>query len=635
MSLWSQLDSLIRELKRREVLRAAAVYAVSAWVAVQVATDVFPSLQLPSWMTTLVVVTAILCFPVVIVAAWVYEVTPQGIKRTPEAEGPPELVRARGTPWVAMLLVGVVTAASVGIGWAAWDLWLEPTGGVADADTPDTSEVPFSETRIAVLPFEHTDPDADLGWLAEGITKDLIDALDDIAVLDVVSYRGVMPYRGRVPPLDSVAQVHRTGNLVAGAVDEEGDRLVVRLELVDGESSSNLWSDRFVGGRDSVLALQERVLDAAVRQLRRRLGEEVQRSASRAAANDDEAWELVQRAERRMEEGTELRLTDQRELARRFYATTDSLYREAEDRDPGWVQPILGRGWLQLEAAHLPGEDRSAANPERLRRGIAHAERVLSSEPGHPAALELRGTLLHALSLVPSELDSAAELRERAREDLQAAVANDPERARAWAELSRVYQMEGRFDEAEAATVRARDADPFLTNELEYLMQATHMALETGEFEEAMTLAREGSERMPDAAVWDALRLLTLATTGAPRIPVDSVWQIANRMEELRGQRDPMARMQVAAALARLGHPDSARAVLDRSKENLPEELRAFATYYEANVWLQLGDRDRALELLSEYLKMYPGQGAYVSQDVWWGTLRPDSSFRALVSASR
>lgn len=630
MSLWSQLDSLIRELKRREVLRAAAVYAVSAWVAVQVATDVFPSLQLPTWVTTLVVVAALLGFPVVIVAAWVYEVTPKGIRRTPDADGPPELVRARGTPWVAMLLVGVVAAASVGIGWAAWDLWLQPGGGVAEADTPDTSEGAYSETRIAVLPFEHAGPDADLGWLAEGITKDLIDALDDISVLDVVSHRGVMPYRGRVPPLDSVARAHRTGNLVAGAVDEEGDRLIVRLELVDGESSSRLWDGRFVGGRDSVLALQEQVMEAAVRELRRELGEQVERTASRAAANDDEAWELFHRAESRAAEATRLRVSGLRDVAAETYAQADALFREAEELDPEWHAPALGRGWLALERAALDGADITAMDPDWLRRGIEHAERVLDRQPGDAAALELRGALRNALSRLPSASDAGA-LQAAALEDLEAAVAQDDDRARAWADLSDLYRRRGRLSEAREAAVMARRADAFLFHEVDYLRQAALVALEVGEFEEALELARTGRLTFPRSQWPDALTLVVMATADAPRVSPDSAWSVLARMEETSDREQPLGRLQVSAALARWGLDDSARSVLDRAIDNVSDRNRAFATYYEANVRLHLGEKAEALDLLARYVEENPELRDYVSQDLWWKPLRQDTAFRALV----
>lgn len=632
MRFWSRMDALVREFKRRGVLHSAAVYAVSAWVAVQVATNVFPPLQFPPWTTTLVVVAAVLGFPVVVAVSWAFEITPEGVRRESEAEAPPELVRARGAPWVALLLVGVVTAASAGIGWAAWNLWLAPEEPAEEA-TAASSEPAFLPTRVAVLPFEHDAREEDLGWLAEGFTKDLIDALDDVSALDVVSYRGVMPYRDRVPPLDSVARAHDTGHLVHGAVEGTGGDLVVRLELLDGRTGSNLWSDRFSGSADSVLALKETILDEAVRQLRRRLGEQIRRAESRAGTSSGRAWELYHRAERRAEDGTEQRLSGLADVAAETYQQADSLYRRAEELDAGWLEPTLGRGWLTLERASLQGGEITARDPDWLRRGIRHAERALEREPGNTGALELRGALRYALSRLPSVSDSAERsLQTAAIEDLESAVGQDPDRARAWADLSDLYRRNGRYTAASRAASEAREADPFLAHEVDYLRQAGLVALDVGRFEEALALTRKGRRTFPGARWPDALELLVMASSGAPSVHPDSAWSVLSRLERTRGGEQPLGRLQVAAALARWGLADSARSILDRALDAVPERNRAFATYYEANVRLQLDERSRALDLLEGFLDENPGWREYVSQDVWWEPIRDDSAFQALVT---
>lgn len=630
MRLWAQLDSLIRELKRREVLRAAAVYAVSAWVAVQVATDVFPSLQFPTWMTTLVVVASLLGFPVVIVAAWVYEVTPQGIRRTPEAEGPPELVRARGTPWVAMLLVGVVTAASVGIGWAAWDLWLEPNEETVEVATPVQTEPNFPRTRVAVLPLEDDSPDGSLDYVAEGLTKGLIDALSEVSALDVVPYLGVRQYRDTALPLDSIARQRNAGSLVAGRIDVSGNSLEARIELLDARTGSTAGSTSFRVNRDSVLALEDQIVFEAVRQLRRPLGERIQRAERRAGASSDEAWELFHRASLRADEGTDLRLDGQVDLAARMYTEADSLYARAERLDRDWSGPTLQRGWLALERAALTGEEITAKAPGSLRTGIGYAERALDDAPDDVAALELRGALRSALSWVS---DSAGELRAAAIEDLERAVAQDPDRARAWADLSDLYRRAGRYVDAQKASERAWEADAYLANEPEYLRQSAHVALEVGQFEEALERVATGRERIPEALWPDGIELLVMATAGAPAFDPDSAWTVLSRMERLQGEETPMGRMQVAAVLARAGLGDSARAVLDRALGNVSDRARVFAMPYRANVHLHLGEESRTLELLERYLEAVPSEREYVSRDVWWEPLRGDSAFQALVSA--
>lgn len=634
MRFWSRLGSFIRKLRRRGVLYATAGYAVGAWVVVQVAAATFPALPVPSWAHTLVVLLAILGLPVVVAVAWAYEITPEGIRRTAEEEKPPELLKARGTPWGALLLVVVVTAGSAGLGWAAWDLWVSPGQGTsaAAADAAGgggSTDATLPRTRVAVLPFDGRSAADSAGTVADGLTLSLIKELDRVSALDVVSHHGVRPFRDADVPLDSVAGVLGAGSLVTGSVEGAGDSLAVTVQLVDGRTLSSDWTGTIRTHRDSLLELRDLLASEAVRGLRRALGEELQRE-SQAGADSDVAWELFHRAKRLEERGTELRLEGQREIAARLYRRADSLLAEAKERDTDWRQPALERGWLDLQRAQLPGRALTDLDAGPLRAGIEHAERVLDAEPGHPGALELRGALLNALGQLP-DADSAPKLRARAIRDLERAVGQDPDRARAWAELSDLYRREGRFEDARNAAADARQADAFLINEAEYLQKAHSVARDIGSLERALELARRGRRLFPNSEYWDAARLLTLSAAGAPLVPPDSLWSILRSYERLYGRETPFARMQVAAALARQGMGDSARSVLRRAKAAVPKRGRTLAWYYEANVRLHLGQRERAAELLGKYLEAYPGQRQYVKRDVYWRSVRDDPAFRALM----
>lgn len=640
MRLWSRLGSLVRKLQRRGVLRTSAVYAVAAWIAVQVAAATFPALPLPPWAHTLVVVLAIFGLPVVVAVAWAYEITPEGIQRTVEEEQPPELLKARGTPWVALLLVAVVTAASAGLGWAAWDVWLSPgmEAAAARTDSPPTAEnEPLPRTRVAVLPFEPGADSDSTGPVADGLAYELSTSLDRIAegtALDVVSHWGVEPYRDTGVERDSIARALNAGSLVTVAARTLGDSLDVTMQLLDSRTLTSEWTGTFRTSRDSLLSLKEIVLTETVRGLRRALGEELQTEEIERETDSDEALALFYRAKSRMKTARELRLAGQLEVAAGRYRRADSLLAEAEELDRDWVDPTIERGWLELDRAQLSGRTVADIDGDRLRTGIEHASRVLEDNPGHPGALELRGSLLNALAPLPGYADSAAVLRSRAIDDLQRAVAQDDDRARAWAELSDVYRREARFEDAQTATRLARSADPFLINEALYLRKALHVALDLGHVERALELAERGRNRFPENAWWDAARLVALSAAGAPRVPPDSVWHVLHRYEDLRGREDPIARMQVAAVLARHGLADSARVVLNRSKKSVGERTRPYAWYYEANVRLHLGERERAFGLLERYLKAFPDESAYVARDAYWEPVRADSAFQALVATA-
>lgn len=635
MKLPSRLVRLIRELRRRRVLQAAAVYATGAFVAAQVAANVFPALQFPPWTQTLVVIAAIVGFPVVVALWWAFRITPEGIRRTVEQDEEAEVLQARGTPWVALLLVAVVAIASAGLGWAAWGLWLDP-GSEARASAAEEEgargEVSLRPSTVAVLPFEDGSRDGSLEHTSRALSRDLSHQLNQIDALDVISERGTRAHGDSDVPADSLARVLGAGSLVTGTVEPIGDRMRLRVQLVDGEDGQSLMSRDFTAHRDSVLSLRNDLVGAAVRELRRRLGEEVELERTRGSTPHLDAWELYHRAEDRVQEADSLRHAGATELAGRLYRKADSLYLAARRIDDLWLAPRLARGWLAYKRARLGAASIASTDPDGLRSGIEIASRILEDRPGNAAALELRGVLWSWLSKV--EADDA--LLERAEEDLYAAVIEESGRARAWAELAEVRRARGEFEDARTAWNEARKADAFLAYDGDVLRLGSHLALELGELETALEWAERGQRRFPESATYPQLRLLAYPMDEAPRVSPDSVWAVLHELEERAGGRVPAARVWVAAALARFGLADSARSVLNRMLASAGDEHRRNIAYYEPKVWLNLGDTARAVDRLREAVERYDWPSReYVAEDSWWKPLRGDSAFRALVAGGR
>lgn len=634
MKLPPRLFRFIRELRRRRVLQAAAVYATGAFIAVQAAAIVVPALQLPEWTESLVVIMAIAGFPVVVAVWWAYEITPEGIRRTVEQGEGAEVLHARGTPWTALALVAVVTVASAGLGWAAWDGWIDAGSEArAAAESSEGAEPSLPPSRVAVLPFENGSSEESLDRVARGLSRDLSHQLSQVDALDVVSDLGTRPFANSDLPADSIARALNAGSLVTGTVESLGDRVRVRVQLVDGRDGESLMSARFTGPRDSLLVLRDDLVEEAVRQLREQLGEEVELERIRGSTPHVRAWELFHRAEDLVQRADTLRHSGATELAARFYDRADSLYRAARRIDEYWLAPRIARGWLAYRRARLGGQRIDATDPEWLRRGIELADRILQERPGNAAALALRGTLRSWLSKVAAA-DSLDALRIRAEKDLRAAVTEDPDRARAWAELAEVLRAQGEFEEARTAWRYAREADAFLNNDGDVLRLGSHLALELGDPETALEWAREGQRRNPESAVYPQLQLLAYPMDGAPRVPPDSLWAVYDALEERLGSPMPMARVWVAAALARFGLADSARSVLDRALADAGGRDR-MAAYYEPKVWLNLGDTARALRGLREAVQQYGWSRKYVAEDSWWKPLHGHSAFRALVAGGR
>lgn len=651
------LRDLVAELKHRRVFQVAATYAAVGFVLVQAAAYVFEALLFPDWAHRLLVVLVLLGFPVALVLAWAFEVTPEGVRTTfgpaeDEAEPDEEAAHPRARRTVVAGVVGVVALTTAAAGWGAWTLWLSP--GAADggggevagaagpaagreggapsrARTTGSSERPaLAPTRIAVLYFDDHSPGGELGHIASGFTEALIHELAQVEGLDVVSRNGVKPFRQPEVPLDSVARVLGAGSLVEGSVDREGGDLLVTVQLVDGTTATHIASRRVRGQTEAPLDLRDTLVEEVTTLLRRELGEEVRLREARTRTRSTEAWELYHLAQEWKEDADSMRADGETATARRLYLQSDSLLSRAEKLDPSWPDPAVSRGWIALSRARLGEPGVSETLREGLREGIAHANRALRLSPGDPAALELRGTLRYFLAR--TSVAGAADTLEAAERDLRAAVEDDANRARAWARLSYLLQDRGRFTEARWAARRSRKADAFLGNDRDYLYLAAHLALELEELEEARSLTRKGLEQFPREPAFLSQRLLYLASTGDTPEEAEEAWRTVREFESLtRTEKWQNGHLRVAAVLARAGMADSARAVL-RGVEMAPPPT-PLSWYYAAYVHLQLGEEERALHLLSRYVEALPSRRAYLAHDWWWRPLREDPRFRAIVEA--
>lgn len=191
----SRLRLFLLQLKRRRANRVVCVYAVVGWLVVQVANAVFPNLQLPPWTTRFVIVPVLLGFPIALILAWAFEITPEGVRRTepisPEAAA---LAVHRGVPvpWTLMLAGAVVGAVAV-LGVLNVGGWRQRIFG------------PGQIKSLPVLPLENHSPDPAQEYFSDGMTEALITALSRIGALRVVSRTSVMQYKGTPKSMRTIA----------------------------------------------------------------------------------------------------------------------------------------------------------------------------------------------------------------------------------------------------------------------------------------------------------------------------------------------------------------------------------------------------------------------------------------------
>src|SRR5215831_18209511 len=219
------------ELKRRNVYKVAIAYAVVAWLLMQVASQIFPFLDIPSWGVRLVVLLLIIGFPVALILAWAFELTPEGIKRTESADA--AQAHSRGSAWIYIIAIGA--ALSVGLFFLGrYTGWRKQT---------ESAELPAKS--IAVLPFENLSRDPDNAYFAEGVRDELLARLSKVGGLKVISIRSTPQIAGLLNDLPEIARKFGVVNVLEGSVQRSTDQVRVNVQLIKAENDTHLWADTF------------------------------------------------------------------------------------------------------------------------------------------------------------------------------------------------------------------------------------------------------------------------------------------------------------------------------------------------------------------------------------------------------
>ncbi len=428
-----------------------------------------------------------------------------------------------------------------------------------------------------------------------------------------------------------------------GVVEGRGEDVRVSVSLVDGASGAELKREVLERPAEDLFALQEELAREVSGLLREWLGEEIQLRQVRRGTEDVAAWALFQRGERQREEGERSLTGGDREDVVRAFRAADSLYSESEMADPNWAPPLSRRAslaarWAQLSARQGPAEAESWLNA-----GIAYADRALGLDPRSADAYLARGSLGYfrwRMGIVrdPSE---AERVYEQAKTDLLEATRLDSKLADAWNLLSVLYSEEPDLVGANLAARRALEADEFYQAASEVLLRLYATSYDLENIRDAVGYCDQGRARYPNNPSFRECRLWLLSAPypQAPEPDPDQAW---TAMEEylalVPAQYQEFERLKsnilVAGVLARAELPDSAEAVLSRSRSTPAVDPEMELLGVEALVRLHLlGEKDQALSLLRTYLTTNPEhrQGWQWTSHWWWRPLQSDPQFRALM----
>ena len=270
----TQKPSFFGELKRRNVYKVAVAYAIVGWLLVQIATQVFPFLEIPNWVVRLVIVLVAIGFPIALVIAWAFELTPEGIKHTEDADLPVGRLSKNRT-WIYVTVIGA--ALSVGLFFV---------GRYTAQQNSSASPTGLSEKSIAVLPFENQNRDPNTDYLCDGIPESIINSLSELPKLKVMSRNSVFHYKGKQTDAQTVGKELKVQTLLTGRVRQHGDGLTIGVELINAQDNSQVWGQQYNRKLADVFAVQEEIAKEISGKLRLKLtGAEQEQLAKRPTEN--------------------------------------------------------------------------------------------------------------------------------------------------------------------------------------------------------------------------------------------------------------------------------------------------------------------------------------------------------------
>ncbi len=573
------------ELKRRNVYKVAVAYAIVGWLLVQIATQVFPFLEIPNWVVRLVIALVAIGFPIALVIAWAFEITPQGIERTEVADTMPLAAGQKKHAWIYVAIVGAVL--SIG-------LFFLGRYGFRNG-TSSSSELP--QKSIAVLPFDNLSRDPDNAFFAEGVQDEILTRLAKVADLKVIARTSTQKFKSAPENLPDIAKQLGVMNILEGSVQKVNDQVRVNVQLINAMTNAHLWAEIYDRKLSDIFAVQSDIAKTVADTLQAKLtGSEKQMMAAQSTS-DTAAYELYHKGRSLWEK----RSGDNIPKAIAFYE-------QAIARDPNYALAYAGLAQAYILLPFYTGADRLDA----FSKAKDAALKALRLDPNLAEAHAALGKLLFF-----SEIDLTGAMREYKR-----AIELQPNDATAhhWLGNDTLAAL-GRFEEAIAQGKRAVELDPLspvINTDFGTIFYYAHR------YEESARQLRKTLEI--DPTFFYAHFNLGIALQAAG----DLSGAIAEYEKAKRLGDNIYVSMLCAQAKARAGDKDAALRML--SELDKISQQREVVGYVRALLYLSLNNKDEALRWLEQGFKERDGSNiSWIKVDPLLDSLHGDPRFEALV----
>src|SRR5437867_1557338 len=343
------MRGFFEELKRRKVYRVAAAYIIAAGFIIQIASAVFPAWELPNWAFRFVVVLLLIGFPISLILAWAYDLTPQGIRATPA----PRTHRRQNL--IMLIAIGVVVSAVGGF-------FLFPRASARNV-----------EKSIAVLPFQSLSDEKENAYFADGMQDDILTNLSKIGDLKVISRMSVSSYRGDgIRNAREIGKALGVGSLLEGSVRRVGNRVRVSVQLINADSDEHIWAEDYDRDLTDVFAIQTDLSQKIAGELRAKLSPSEKAQIERRPTENGEAYlAFVQGHD----------LFTRPDKFRSNTENPEQLFEKATKLDPNFAGAFAGLAWVEDWMYHT--FDPTAARKEKAR---AAANEAIRLQPDLPEA---------------------------------------------------------------------------------------------------------------------------------------------------------------------------------------------------------------------------------------------------------
>jgi TolB-like protein/Flp pilus assembly protein TadD len=658
------MSGFFEEVQRRKVYRIAAAYIIAAGFIIQIGSAVFPAWELPGWAFRLVVVLLLVGFPIALILAWAYDVTPQGIRATPTPRTPGSHRRRN---LIMLIATGVIISAAAGF-------FLLPRVSARKIDK-----------SIAVLPFQNLSDEKENAYFADGMQDDILTNLSKIGDLKVISRMSVMSYRGDgVRNAREIGKALGVGALLEGSVRRVGNRVRVSVQLINADNDEHIWAEDYDRDLTDVFAIQTDLAQKIASSLQAKLSPNEKERLDRQPTQNPDAYLLFIQAH-----DFANRLDQFRDISLK----AEELFEQAIKLDPKFAAAFAGLSMVQSWLYH-----ESEPTPARREEARRNAEEALRLQPNLP-----EGHLALGFSYYYGDRDY-----ERALAEFEIAKRDLPNQAEAYMAIGAIQRRQGKWAESTANLEKAVTLDPKNVKILVNL-GSSYMALRNFEaadktFDRAIAIAPQSFATVGYKAYLAMLKGdLTEAERQLSSIPVESdpngmvtwarlwvlLWQrklpealavvqkfpgetlttestapapkalLEGIVHELQGDKekaqpafeharlvsekslreapeDAWRHVQHGLILAGLDRKEEAIAEGKRAVELLPEAQDALAgpriTAWLAQIYTLTGEFDEAFRLIDHLLRVPSGLTIpSLKLDPAWDPLRKDPRFQALI----